>query len=307
MAGKSLPMWTPRWVGYLILGVLVAGTTGYLFDIAADKPTVGSEPISSWATRTVIQRYELKNRTNRLQRGVYFWVYGPVANTVANRLEKVVSNLEYRVHKDDFGNRIMAFHIDQIPPYSSVMVESKSHISILEGRMDDRNASLETFLSAEPLIESSDPRIMKLVRSFKQQKDKQRAEAIYRWVVEHIQPSDYQLRPLGAVKTLLARSGDCTEFAHLYTAIARAAGIPARVIAGYRYQGSALMRVDDQHNWAEVYLDGQWRIVDTHARQFLENEADYIATARLNRQSDGPLRGHQRYQVNNNSIRVRQY
>lgn len=44
---------------------------------------------------------------------------------------------------------------------------------------------------------------------------------------------------------------------YLSMALARANGIPARGIAGYVYGGNAVLHPEDNHNWAEFYLDNK--------------------------------------------------
>jgi transglutaminase/protease-like cytokinesis protein 3 len=60
-----------------------------------------------------------------------------------------------------------------------------------------------------------------------------------------------------ALEALESRKGDCNEHAVLFTALARAAGIPARVAAGVVYLDGAFY----YHAWSEVWL-GQWVAVD---------------------------------------------
>ena len=60
--------------------------------------------------------------------------------------------------------------------------------------------------------------------------------------------------------TIRDRSGDCTEFADLYTTLARATGLPARSVIGLAYQGEA--EAFALHAWNEVAIDGAWRGVD---------------------------------------------
>jgi hypothetical protein len=66
-----------------------------------------------------------------------------------------------------------------------------------------------------------------------------------------------------ALEALDSKKGDCNEHAVLFTALARAAGLPARVAAGVVYLDGAFY----YHAWSEVWL-GQWVAVDPVFRQF---------------------------------------
>jgi transglutaminase-like putative cysteine protease len=68
------------------------------------------------------------------------------------------------------------------------------------------------------------------------------------------------------------RRGFCEHFASAFTALARAAGIPARVVAGYQggdlnpINGYMIVRQSDAHAWSEIWLEGQgWVRVDPTA------------------------------------------
>ena len=68
------------------------------------------------------------------------------------------------------------------------------------------------------------------------------------------------------------RRGFCEHFASAFTVLARAAGIPARVVTGYQggeynpMGGYLLVRQSDAHAWSEVWLEGRgWVRVDPTA------------------------------------------
>ena len=68
------------------------------------------------------------------------------------------------------------------------------------------------------------------------------------------------------------RRGFCEHFASAFTVLARAAGIPARVVTGYQggeynpISGYLLIRQSDAHAWSEVWLEGRgWLRVDPTA------------------------------------------
>ncbi len=73
------------------------------------------------------------------------------------------------------------------------------------------------------------------------------------WLKEGVDDGD------GALASLLSRKGNCQTHARLYTALARAAGIPTRYVSGLvLLEGKGFF----YHSWAESFLDGQWVAVD---------------------------------------------
>ncbi|MDR0716853.1 MAG: DUF3488 and transglutaminase-like domain-containing protein [Azoarcus sp.] len=68
------------------------------------------------------------------------------------------------------------------------------------------------------------------------------------------------------------RMGFCEHFAGAFVFLARAAGVPARVVTGYQggyinpVDGAMVVRQSDAHAWAEVWLDGRgWVRIDPTA------------------------------------------
>lgn len=61
-----------------------------------------------------------------------------------------------------------------------------------------------------------------------------------------------------AIDTLVAREGVCRDFTHLVCSLARAANIPARYTSVY----CADVNPPDFHAVAQVWLEGQWHLVD---------------------------------------------
>lgn len=60
-----------------------------------------------------------------------------------------------------------------------------------------------------------------------------------------------------AVDDVLAlRAGVCQDFAHLFTAVARAMGVPARYVSGYIHAPGASGPATASHAWAEAWVPG---------------------------------------------------
>ena len=62
------------------------------------------------------------------------------------------------------------------------------------------------------------------------------------------------------------KKGDCTEHAALFSALARAAGLPARCCSGAVYLAGANDAFWGYHAWAEVWI-GRWVVVDATVNQ----------------------------------------
>jgi transglutaminase-like putative cysteine protease len=86
-----------------------------------------------------------------------------------------------------------------------------------------------------------------------------------------------------AREVLRTKVGDCNEHTALYVAMARAAGIPARIAVGLTYV-RGVTGAFYYHAWPEVYLDegnglGLWLPVDPTFNEFPAN-ATHVRLAR---------------------------
>jgi len=123
---------------------------------------------------------------------------------------------------------------------------------------------MSVFMDAEPLVESENPVIIALAARLRGTETDPRivAERINRWVYDSLQKKITVGIP-SALATLRARSGDCNEHTQLYVALARAAGIPARVAAGLAYVDGKFY----YHAWPEIWLE-RWVATDPTFGQF---------------------------------------
>jgi transglutaminase-like putative cysteine protease len=117
------------------------------------------------------------------------------------------------------------------------------------------------YLAETPYEAIRDPRIVQVAREITHRADTPaaRVERITRFVFERVDSKDLTRAYAPATETLETRVGDCTEHSVLFSALAKAAGIPTRLADG-------VVVADGQvgyHEWVEVYLDGEgWRPVD---------------------------------------------
>jgi len=129
------------------------------------------------------------------------------------------------------------------------------------GRFSEQMLQL---LQAEPLLEVKDPAIQALARrlSGSSREPGVIAQRINQWVHDSLK-KEVTIGIPSAAQVLRTRRGDCNEHAQLYVALARAAGIPARVVAGLTYVDGKFY----YHAWPEVLLRG-WVAVDPTFGQF---------------------------------------
>ncbi len=89
---------------------------------------------------------------------------------------------------------------------------------------------------------------------------------------------------VSALDALQKRKGECQSHTNLFVALARAAGIPARVVNGLVY--SSEFKGFAYHAWPEVYI-GQWRALDPTLGQAI---ADATHIKLTNGYETGPLK-----------------
>lgn len=120
------------------------------------------------------------------------------------------------------------------------------------------DAAAADFAAPSPFIESDDPAVVARARAIVASEPDAAAKArrIIRWVRENL-TQEPSLTVPSARDVLRARRGDCNEHAVLVAALARAAGIPARVVAGAVYAGDGFY----YHAWDELWL-GRWVSAD---------------------------------------------
>lgn len=119
-------------------------------------------------------------------------------------------------------------------------------------------------LFAEPFLEVEHPEIVALARRLAGESRNPRvvAQRINQWVHDSITKVVTVGIP-SALHVLHTRRGDCNEHTQLFVALARAAGVPARVAAGLAYVDGKFY----YHAWPEVLLRG-WVAVDPTFGQF---------------------------------------
>jgi hypothetical protein len=139
-------------------------------------------------------------------------------------------------------------------------------------------AQLKRYREPNAWVQSRDRRVVAFARTAKGRSVDARMHSLVLAVQKHmtgaIDFASYQ----SATQALDSRGGDCTEFAILLAAAARARGIPARVVAGLSYANRFLERSHAfvPHMWVQAWDGTRWVSYDAALGHF---DATHIALA----------------------------
>ncbi len=151
------------------------------------------------------------------------------------------------------------------------------------------------WLSATPYLEIADEEVRRhAAAAVGDSRDAFAAAArIERYVRAHVDDKGYDVGFATAAEVARRKEGDCTEHAVLSAALARASGLPSRVVAGLVYlpgmstEGVGPRGAFGYHMWAEVLVaEGVWRPVDAALGGF---DATHIALGRSDLALESPL------------------
>lgn len=217
------------------------------------------------------------------------------------------------INELDKRNRTAVFNISNIKQGSEITITAKYLIKIsdanwLNSTNDIDLDHLKTYLSPETKIESNAPEIKAIAQDIINQVGNEDKAAIARAAFDYTrQTLKYNMSVpsvnQGALSALKNGAGSCVEFASLFVAISRAAGVPARIVNGFADKTAPLSKanliadLDCRHQWAEFFLEGKgWIPVDPtlsnrHNSLFGKLPAGYYVAQNY---GDHPIKGSYR-------------
>ena len=125
----------------------------------------------------------------------------------------------------------------------------------------DAPPGINQYKKATTFVQSDDPKLIAKAKEIigTERNSWKAAEKLCHWVYQNVETS-YSARLTNALEVLEHPSGDCTEHSILFVGLARAAGIPAREVAGLIYVQSPQPGFYF-HQWASVWV-GKWIDMD---------------------------------------------
>lgn len=135
------------------------------------------------------------------------------------------------------------------------------------------------YTQPEELVESDNSEIVSRAQNLTKNASniQEKASSIYNFVIKHMNYAS-QDDEKGALWALENGAGDCSEYSYLYVALCRAAGIPARIQAGFAFHYNEEM-LEDGHMWAEYYLENYgWIPVDATWKLFATMDCRHFSS-----------------------------
>lgn len=181
-------------------------------------------------------------------------------------LSETITPSPVRTAVDEFGNRTGTFDLTGIAPGETLVVSQRYHLRIWgSGGLGTNGPALPGHLASDAKVEAAAPEIVSLAKSLTAGKDSVLAkiDCIFDYTHSAIKyDANSGSRNQGALAALQSGTGVCEEYASLFVALCRAAGIPARVINGFGRDlasaGAAWRDGGDirpyRHAWAEAWV-----------------------------------------------------
>jgi transglutaminase-like putative cysteine protease len=280
---------------------------------AADEPKretaalTGADPVEAYPIkRRVRYSFTLQNTTAGVLEGPSLTTYAPVRQTSAQRLEKLSASVPAEAIMDPLGNQLLVFRIDQLAPFASKVIQVEAELALADRPVPQPIPPdvQPSFTQPERFVEADDAEIKNLAQALKGPDAKSSARSIYNWVRKNIAALPFTPEDRGARQALRLKAGDCTEQAYLFVAIARAAGVPARVLGGFVMPESGVLDPRDYHNWAEYYFEGSWHLADPEQGRFSEKGSRYVALRIVSSRVPNQLGDNHRYEVTGRGLTV---
>jgi hypothetical protein len=135
---------------------------------------------------------------------------------------------------------------------------------------ENKDAADKSFMFPSDSVQSDAPEVIalskKIISDANAQTDADRVKAIHDWVKNNISYDQSFLTngsptALDSLSVIKAGTGICYGYSELFAALARASGIPTKMVNGTVVDSAG--KQWPSHEWNEVQVDGHWQNVDT--------------------------------------------
>lgn len=227
-------------------------------------------------SRTIKYSFVVSNPSSRRVEQARFWAYAPVQQTSHQYVTAINTSHPYRLETDNVGNQRLNFDVGAIPPLGSRLVDVRVELRLSTTAIATGEPGAEA-LAGQTFVELEAEPLQQIARSLRADRPLDTAQAIYDWVRSHVTNKGYVAKDRGALFAVTHQQGDCSEHMYATVALSRLNHIPAQGIAGYQMRESGVVHAAEQHNWARIWLDDAWAVVDTDRAEFAPDPTHYLA------------------------------
>jgi transglutaminase-like putative cysteine protease len=210
---------------------------------------------------------------------------------VANWQVDISTDARLDMRYDAFGNVTHVFShgmIADLTVHVAGQIETQDTGGILRGTVERFPPSL--FLRATPLTEA-DAAMRRSARQMFEESEGNTLDFLHGLLLQLNEYMAFDTDPThtgtSAIEAFRLRRGVCQDYAHVFIASARSAGVPARFVSGHFYRADGEAHQDAGHAWAEAFVpDLGWvgfdpangiSTTDAHARVAIG--LDYLGAA----------------------------
>lgn len=204
-----------------------------------------------YSSMEVEGEFDFKGTLNNKNDFKYFIV------TISRAAEKV--QLKVPITNYEFDSKI--YTPFKLGKHNVTIEIPKSQDKVMQFSVLNTSTQDIRYLIPSILVEKDDKEIIDLANEITKNIDKylpeyDKAKAIFKWICENIEYDSESINksPRSAKKVLADNKGTNEELSYLYAALLRASGIPTKIVKG--------TRVDEQHVWNEIEINGKWIIAD---------------------------------------------
>jgi transglutaminase-like putative cysteine protease len=184
----------------------------------------------------------------------------PAPRTISRR--ELEAPMHYRLARIDEGVALL----EAAPGQARVIAADGSRWLRVDPAGDSTAPPGPADLAANRWLQADAPEVVAMAKraAGRRGSEASRMRALERAVRSHIATKSLRIGYASALEVIELREGDCTEHAVLLAALARAAGIPARVASGLAYSERFGGRdaVFVPHAWVIAWIDGRWQGFD---------------------------------------------
>lgn len=225
----------------------------------------------------VLHKFSLNSAINILNRNKPFLVcFSIIFGIIRGLILIILICIPLVIYNGVVDENLRISLLDNFTPYNRMeALVDKGKVEIISNGVIENisNSKIVYYngITIEEGVESNEDIRLKALEITKRcETDREKAEALYKWIGSNIRYDDEKAIKVmeenvtcesGAIVTFRDRKGICFDYSCLYVAMAKEVNLKVRLIVGEAFNGESFI----SHAWNQVYLadEGKWVNLDT--------------------------------------------